>query len=598
MAGPIDFILRLIDKMSGPADQASGSVDKLGGAIGGATGQTSAFNTVSDKMLDSMGGQLGLLQTVATAWIALGAAISAAVIGGAAIAISANDFKGDMTDVYRRFVDTEQGAIDTFERVQKLSRQLPQSAEQIHQLAGRLLAGGVKATQLDDVIKAISTLEVALGSEKGGAAADKLEKIISKAAVTGKFEISDRMLVGTGVTVTELYAEIAKRMGVGIDQVEAMMKAGKISAEQGIDALNNVIQNKFGDIAKAQMLDLDVQWTKFKDTISELFADIDSGPFLAALAAVLGLFDKNTETGARLKAITEDFYNFLFKAFEGVDGASLTGAFNAALDALEGLVGIFKFLWPYLSALGGGFMAGIMEGFKVFSSILGTVGKSLGGLGDSEALITMLTYAGKGFAYLFIIIGAVIGIVATVTGVFMAFVGGVGAALFGIIGAIGSFIGTAVEWVMGLGRAIIDGLVNGIMGGAEAVIGAISGVVRGAIGAAEGLLKIGSPSKVFENLGSFTSAGFAEGITGDDAAQNAIGAMVSPPTATGAAAAGALMGGAAAGAAGAAGAGSAGGNTFNFTINATGGSDMVQSIKQGVIDALEEAGIELGLAVA
>src|SRR6185369_9311942 len=181
---------------------------------------------------------------------------------------------------------------------------------------------------------------------------------------------------------------------------DAMMKAGKISAEVGIDALNQVLNDKMGGIAQRQLLDIGVQWDKFKDSIKALFADINTQPFLNALHSVLSLFDQNTASGKRLKAITEDFYNFLFKAFEGVDGSGLEKAFGFLLDALEGAVGLFKFLLPYMQAIGGGFITGLTQGFHAFSAVLQTIGKAFGGLGTNDTLIKFLTMAGKGFAYL------------------------------------------------------------------------------------------------------------------------------------------------------------------------------------------------------
>jgi len=77
---------------------------------------------------------------------------------------------------------------------------------------------------------------------------------------------------------------------------------------------------------------------------------------------------------------------------------------------------------------------------------------------------------------------------------------------------IDALIGELWSSAMTLGTSIIDGLVNGITAGAARVIEAVKGVASSAITAAATTLKIGSPSKVFEELGGFATAGFEAGL--------------------------------------------------------------------------------------
>ena len=79
-----------------------------------------------------------------------------------------------------------------------------------------------------------------------------------------------------------------------------------------------------------------------------------------------------------------------------------------------------------------------------------------------------------------------------------------------IIGALSGLAGT----LAGVGRNIIQGLINGIQSMAGTVASAAANVVKGAINAAKSALKIGSPSKVFHELGKFTGQGFINGIVG------------------------------------------------------------------------------------
>lgn len=80
-----------------------------------------------------------------------------------------------------------------------------------------------------------------------------------------------------------------------------------------------------------------------------------------------------------------------------------------------------------------------------------------------------------------------------------------------------TFMGNAISYLKSIslasiGRQMIQGLINGIKGMASKVVGAIKGVVDGAISKAKSLLGIKSPSRVFKQIGAWTSEGMSIGI--------------------------------------------------------------------------------------
>ncbi|WP_411842113.1 hypothetical protein [Salinicoccus sp. HZC-1] len=74
-----------------------------------------------------------------------------------------------------------------------------------------------------------------------------------------------------------------------------------------------------------------------------------------------------------------------------------------------------------------------------------------------------------------------------------------------------SFVGDFVT----AGRDLVMGLVDGIKGAAQNAVDAATGMVSGALNAAKSLLGINSPSKVFKEIGQYTSQGLAIGIDKD-----------------------------------------------------------------------------------
>ena len=86
-------------------------------------------------------------------------------------------------------------------------------------------------------------------------------------------------------------------------------------------------------------------------------------------------------------------------------------------------------------------------------------------------------------------------------------------------GAVRSCVSSAVSAARGAagqfvsaGRSMIQGLISGIRSAAASVASAARSVVQGAISAAKSALKINSPSKVFIEIGKYTSEGMAIGI--------------------------------------------------------------------------------------
>lgn len=80
-----------------------------------------------------------------------------------------------------------------------------------------------------------------------------------------------------------------------------------------------------------------------------------------------------------------------------------------------------------------------------------------------------------------------------------------------IVSEIGGFVGDMVS----AGADLIQGLIDGIMNMASSAVEAAKGVVGDAIAGAKSLLGINSPSKVFRDIGQYTSQGLAIGINKD-----------------------------------------------------------------------------------
>lgn len=81
-----------------------------------------------------------------------------------------------------------------------------------------------------------------------------------------------------------------------------------------------------------------------------------------------------------------------------------------------------------------------------------------------------------------------------------------------IKGSVTGALSGAGSWLYSAGKQVIQGLVNGIKDMAGAAVSAAKGVVSGAISGAKNLLGISSPSRVFMQIGRYTTEGLALGL--------------------------------------------------------------------------------------
>lgn len=87
-----------------------------------------------------------------------------------------------------------------------------------------------------------------------------------------------------------------------------------------------------------------------------------------------------------------------------------------------------------------------------------------------------------------------------------------------ILGGIGDFVKSVIDKLkelpgkaLDIGKDLISGLINGIKNMAGKAVDTVKNVGRSLVNGIKGILKIGSPSKVFEQIGAWTAEGFGIG---------------------------------------------------------------------------------------
>lgn len=291
----------------------------------------------------------------------------------------------------------------------------------------------------------------------------------------------------------------------GTSDLIAKLKSGQKSVAQ----LGDEMQKQFGDVARRKALGLDQQMEVLKANLADLFGGANIEGFLKGVQRLIGLLDGTSASGKAIKAIFDSFLGPL-------------GGTERIFIAIERFI-----LGALISAMK------LAIGIK---SIAKALGFDVGGLGEivdaadlgKVALFTLLIP----FAPIMVAIAAVVATVYALINTWNTLSGiatSVASAVTGAWESISSFLsGLDLGQV---GADLITGLADGIKNNAQKVIQAITGAVGDAIAQAKSLLKIASPSKVFEEIGAFTAEGFAGGVdAGAPEVQRSMADMIEPPS--------------------------------------------------------------------
>ncbi len=534
-----------------------------GASSGGAPGLGSVGGVASSET--SMAGAAEAAGALASGLLIVATAFAAATTAGALFAISQVSAKQSLQISLGALLGNQQAGEELQQKLEDLGKTLPVTGDRVNDLGVALVNAGVSGDRLTSTIKALAAVEATVGAE----GAEKIKTLIEKWNAVGHVDpLNARALAGTGVTIDAFQKQLASSLGKTPKQIAALLKNGKISASQGIDAINAVIQERLGNVAAKKLGSLPVQLSKLKDLFGNLFDDVDIGAFSSAFQHLVSLLDSSTATGKVLKTLMNAFFGEVFslasKALPYVEYG-----FKAILIAgLKTYIALKAFSQTPL-------FDKIVTGLKIVGGVILAVA-AVAAVGGALLMAPFLLLAT-------IAVGAV-GLFVTALGYIPSILGAVWGAAQVIWGRVTEFAASFFS----IGANIVQGIIDGVTAGAGALVDAVTNLGTTAYNTLKNTLGIHSPSKVFMDLGGHTAAGFALGV--DKGAANdvapAVGAMVSPSA--GAAQAGGSKGG---------------GNTISisFTIVTSSGAnneEIANTVLEKLMGALEGTGASIGAASA
>ena len=288
-------------------------------------------------------------------------------------------------------------------------------------------------------------------------------------------------------------------------------------AGMSIKALADDVKARLGGIVERQMLSLDVQSRKLRESLGLIFADLKIEGVLRAVKSLTERFSQSTASGRALKQIAEIMLTPIGAAFEFI--APISKRFFQGM-----IIGVLRLSIMLLTVrnrirdafdfdFGGSAFSEFLQSAAVIGGqvLIGGLVVALGGLAVvAGILISPFLVLGAMFAQLVLVVGLI------ATGITLA------AAAFGAMAAIvaGKVLGvflelksifTDVDW-LAVVDDMIEGLVGGIVNGAGAVIDAMKNLGSAALGGFKSVLGIASRSKVFMVAGLNISQGVSAGI--------------------------------------------------------------------------------------
>ncbi len=518
--GALDTLLGGVGKFKSMADAEAKAaafkqgVDNLQGAMAQAGGPLGEFGAKLGMLRGLLASPIGVAVALAAAIVALGVAFVATTVHLASFALEVTGARRALSQMMAATAPNAAAAQANAEAVGRVAKSVAIARPELEEMARTLAVAGLSGKLFEDTLRQLAVV----ASVAGPQAAGKIEEIVKKSKGLGHFQVEKESLAGLGISM----ADLAKQLGYKtVPEMEAAMKAGKVSVEKGIDAMNKALGKRFGSVAKDQMLNWQVQLLKFKENIAGLFEGVNVKPFLEALQKFLRLFDSSTATGKAMKTMIEGFLNGVFRI-----AANALPTLEVALKIM-----IITALRTYIA-------------LKPIARLFEEIGKNSGGVGEVGSKLEALSYI--------------------IQGVLEPFRQSIDSArmLFQLYNLVAAGIDALIERFFGLGEAsnaagaaVGDGFVNGLTEKIGAAVAAASSLGQGALDALRAVLGVASPSRKAHEVGGYTAEGFTGGVeAGSGDAQGALKSMAALPAPSG----GGRRGG---------------GNTYNVTINGVSGAD-------------------------
>jgi hypothetical protein len=371
---------KLTQSLNKQADAARATANQIRGTNEKLKDLSEASGKPPGKSLAMMAGDaLKLLGPLALASVSF-----KALSGVASAAFEGRGHKLQVMGQLESMTQSGDKAKELYGHMQLISKELGISQGRVEEVGMDLMKSRMPATSLEGTIKTITALEAGQGPE----AAAKLQALVKGSAFKKSFGLTREDAMALGTNMNEVYTEIAKNTRQGVDDVRQQMMYGQVTARDGLDALNSLLTRKNKTALDIAKMDPAKMFDKFKETLTNLFEDVDLTPVSEALGLVTKMFDRTTVTGKSFKMLMDGVVKLVgwgIKEIVPVIGAVIDYVTLAGLKIYLALIPTFGTIRRVMKALhldGGTFGDMMINKFGAVLKIIEGLGKALAIVGS------------------------------------------------------------------------------------------------------------------------------------------------------------------------------------------------------------------------
>lgn len=275
---------------------------------------------------------------------AFGAAATAVVVSSGKWMVNQLVFKEDTLTTFETMLGSQKAAARVFKQATKFAAETPFSSEEVITGFRTFLTAGFKENDLDKLMRASGDVGAAMGSDSMKA----FNVAISQIRANDKLLGGELMqLANAGVGKGAIKDALATTMGKSRKEVDALLSAGKISADAGIAAVLEAVRVSFsggelgGGMGKKSK-QLSGLFSSMMDIPSTLMQESESlgavEPFKDLIKGILKSFDE----GKPLFNKGVDMFNRISetwaKAFGGIKPEDIEATLGKAMDLFGDLM--------------------------------------------------------------------------------------------------------------------------------------------------------------------------------------------------------------------------------------------------------------------
>jgi hypothetical protein len=492
------------DKVKSGFDKFSEGADMAGGSLGGLKSKFEALKAL---------GPAGIVAAIVITVVALGVALAKATFDLTRFAIEAGDAARSMGILMEAAAGSAKGGKELGGMARRLRNDFAGSREEIAGMVLELRRSGLEGVHLEKTVRLAGIATKTMGEAAGGI----LKGLIDRGHLSKRFVLNPFDLRGTGLAYDDVAKQLSKLTGRTIGTVKAALINGQVKLTDGIAALEGAVKDKFGDLAKRQLLALPEQVNRARENLRAMFSGVNVDKFLVGLAKVLDLLDESTTSGRMLRAVAKDIFQPIID-FAGSSVLPMIRTFfiGLSISILDvTIVALKAYIW-------------FKKTFGDTSLFKGIDGAKVAFYAGRVAVVALI----GGIAALMAIFTALGGLVAFATAPIWALPAAVSAAIASVVALknkIASVMGGGTEGAKDAGNDTAKGIADGIKDGAPAVNAAMTDLAKGGKEAFENELKIASPSKEMRATAKWIGPGVAQGVDdGQPIVERAMSRLVDP----------------------------------------------------------------------